>query len=334
MNNQADVIVAAEGPSAILLKKEFPGIVILPLPGYSVRYNKRESGFVLTMLAQFPRILLAIYREKKWLKELLKHEPVDAVISDNRFGFNNKRIPCIFITHQLRIRTGSRLFDNIIQKLHYQFISRFNGCWVPDHENLPNLSGQLSHDTPLPPVPVTYIGPLSRFHKTEKGTKYDIAILLSGPEPQRSIFENIIISQLQQVTGTAVLIRGLPGNESVLSLNLPNLTVHNHLPAIELNEVLLHAGMIIARSGYTTIMDLVVLQKKAILVPTPGQTEQEYLADYLKEKKIFYSMPQKGFSLLQALEETTRFPFADADLKGMNESYLLQWLDSVTTPGQ
>ncbi len=303
------VLIAAEGPAKELLQKEFQELHFIELRGYRVRYSRSKSGMPLKMLLQFPRILYRIYAENRWLKKMIASRKIDAVISDNRMGLFASRIPCIYITHQLCIKTGSGFSDTIAQKIHYHYINKFNACWVPDAREPLNLAGELSHPRSLPNIAVKYLGPLSRFKKEATSEKYELCIILSGPEPQRTIFEQLILSELEHVEGNVCLVRGLPGETEVPALNKNGAEIKNHLPAEELNLVILQSKMIICRCGYSSVMDLVKLGKKAILVPTPGQTEQEYLSRYLLGQKIFYSVEQENFSLTEALKSAADFEY-------------------------
>lgn len=304
-----DVIIAADGASKILLQKEFPGLLFLKSSGYRMYYSRKRFWMPFKILIQFPKIISAVYKEHSWLKKAVKEYGIDAVISDNRFGMYHSSIPCMYVTHQLKIKTGNRLTEWFAQKIHYWFINRYNECWVPDTLGEINLAGELSRPTDLPKVPVKYLGPLSRFEKDIAEIKYDLLIILSGPEPQRTIFEKMILKDLENYNGKVLLIRGLP--ETVVSLKTTSslFKVKDHLPTVELNRVILESQMIISRCGYTTIMDLIKLQKKAILVPTPGQTEQEYLAGYLLKQKMFFCTQQYLFSLPSALKAAEDFTF-------------------------
>lgn len=302
IKENCDVIIAAEGGGKLLLQKEFPQLEFIELRGYRVSYSSHGSLMPLKMLFQFPRIIYSIYAEHRWLKRMVEANKIDAVISDNRMGLYHAEIPCIYITHQLKIKTGNPFTDNIAQKLHYHFINRYSACWVPDNEGEVNLAGELSHPLNLPILPVKYIGPLSRFEKQEAVHKYDLCIILSGPEPQRTIFEKIILNGLDKVAGKIFLLRGLPtGSQAIVAGE--NFDIKDHLPAAELNKVIMQSKLVISRCGYSSVMDLVKLHKKAILVPTPGQTEQEYLATYLKEKDLFYCISQANLNLQTAIEE-------------------------------
>jgi uncharacterized protein (TIGR00661 family) len=296
-----EVFIGAEKAGAALLQKEFPSIKIIPLQGYNISYSKSKGVFFWKMIAQLPKIISAIKREKNWLKKIIDDYKIDIVISDNRFGLYNKNAHCIFITHQLQIKTGNRFTEKIAQKINYKYIGLFNECWLIDGEGNENLAGELSQPTTLPKIPLKYIGALSRFKKYETEKKHDLLVLLSGPEPQRSIFENLLIEQTQNVKLNIVLVRGLPVKETILEIN--GIKIYNHLPAQALNELMLASKIIIARSGYTTVMDIAALQQKAIFVPTPGQTEQEYLAAYLSQKKYCIAETQDGFKLQKVLDK-------------------------------
>jgi uncharacterized protein (TIGR00661 family) len=316
LENDCEVIIAADGQIRSLLQYEFPQLEFLPLKGYNIQYANQKRWLPLKILLQFPGILISIYKEHQWLKKVVKNFSIDAVISDNRFGMYHSRIPSVYITHQLLIKTGNRFSEYIVRKIHYWFIKKYTQCWVPDFEGATNIAGQLSHPSNIPNN-VQYIGCLSRFERNITfETRYDLLVLLSGPEPQRTIFEKLVLSQLKHFTGSVLLIRGQPGeNENRVTQDFitGSLQIKNHLTAPELNQAIQEAKMVISRSGYTTVMDLIKLQKKAILVPTPGQTEQEYLAGYLMQQKLFYSVNQHEFLLNEALKMADAFPFIYAE---------------------
>ncbi len=314
LQENCEVIIAAEGSGKVLLQKEFPNLNFLELRGYRVNYSRNPFVMPIKLLLQFPKLIYRIYAENRWLNKIVKTHKIDAIISDNRMGLYHSKIPCIYITHQLKIKTGNSFTEKIAQNIHYHFINKYSVCWVPDIDGDLNLSGELSHPSRLPEIPVQYIGPLSRFERTGAISKYDLCIILSGPEPQRTIFEKIILKGLDKIPGNNFLLRGLPGNTT------PNKTVGNtditdHLPANELNVVIQQSNMVISRCGYSTVMDLVKLQMKAILVPTPGQTEQEYLANYLSSKELFCCIPQAGFILQDAIKEAETFAYSNMNIR-------------------
>ncbi len=328
--HNVDVIIAADGPVALLLQNEFPSIVILRLKGYKISYSRNKMFFFLKMMRQIPSVIASIYTEHKWLKKAVTRYKIDAVISDNRFGLHLDKTPCIYVTHQLYIQTGNQLLNKIAQRIHYYIINKFAECWIPDSNGVQNLAGDLSHPVVFPKIPVKYLGVLSRFHIMHTEIKYDLLILLSGPEPQRNLFENMLMAQLENYEGTVVLVRGLPDTGNTLYSENKNLIIHDHLPADSLNQLIQQSENIIARCGYSTVMDLVTLKHKAILIPTPGQTEQEYLATYLMEKKIFYTCSQDNFLLQQSLENAREDQYTGATgIKEIQKEVILEWIRSL-----
>jgi uncharacterized protein (TIGR00661 family) len=302
-----DVWIASEGKTQQLLTEEFPSLTHISLRGYRIRYASTRIGLVGKIIGQIPRILQTIRYEKRWLRQAVQQYKLDAVVSDNRFGLSHRDIPCVYLTHQLRIKAP---LPFLVQRLHYRFINRFQVCWVPDFPGIPNLSGELGHPKRLPKTPVRYLGPLSRLVKKDVLPQFSLLVLLSGPEPQRTLFEKQILHQIGSLPGRVVLVRGLPGTDTALSYPVPdNVVTYNHVPAAMLSDLLAGAEWVVSRTGYTTVMDLVRLQKNSILVPTPGQTEQEYLGRYLRAEGMAYTTTQRGFSLLHAMEEASIFPY-------------------------
>ncbi len=310
LGQNIDVWLAGEGPQEILLKREFPDLPFLYLRGYRVKYGRSGLRLISTIFRQVPGILSAIRQENDWLKEVVKRYQFDGVISDNRYGLNHPGIPTVFITHQLAIKSPfGKWSERILQKRNYQFINRFTECWIPDEETQDGLAGQLSHPTTMPSVPVRYIGILSRLKKGNSEEKKDhLFISLSGPEPQRTLLENKIIHDIGHYNGTATIVRGLPG-ETTMIPSTNHLRFYNHLPTGEMNEEIQRAEYVISRNGFSTVMDIATLGKRSILIPTPGQTEQEYLAKYLTERKIALCISQKEFDLQDALQKASGFEY-------------------------
>jgi uncharacterized protein (TIGR00661 family) len=297
--NGCEVIIAADGVCLQLLKSEFPNLTFLTAPAYNIKYSRKGTSLRWKLLRQLPRIVNAIYKEHLWLQKIIKSHRIDMVISDNRFGLYSKKVPCIYISHQLLIKTGNSFSERILQKLHYSVIKKYTECWIPDDEKN-GIGGKLSHP-PEFPANAKYIGPLSRFENKEEDQKYDLLVILSGPEPQRTILENIIVNELESFNGKSLLVRGNE-NAEVIAVNNRSIEIINVARAEQLNHLVCQSKVVISRCGYTTVMDLLKLRKKAILIPTPGQTEQEYLAEYLIEKRMFYCIGQDEFSLHEALE--------------------------------
>lgn len=308
-----EIIIAGEGAQVAVLREEFPDLKCVDLKGYRLQYGSSGWKTFFNILLQIPKILIAIKREKNWLSAFLRQNKVDFIISDNRYGFYHPRVPSIFITHQLQIKgPGGRRTERVLRALHYHYIEKFTECWVPDYEGAHNLAGQLAHPAKLPRIPVKYLGALSRFSKEvdiatvagstqlPKAAAPELLIILSGPEPQRTLLENILLRELKDFTGRAVMLRGLPGSKEKPA-DFNQITLYNHLPRGALHQLIKESGIILSRSGYSTIMDLLPLGKKCIFIPTPGQTEQQYLAEYLAGKSYCVFFHQVGLSLEKAL---------------------------------
>ena len=272
-----------------LLKQEFPELNYIKFPSFTITYGKGKS-MILPMILQIPGIMLGIIKEHNVLKRLVATYSPDLIISDNRFGLWSKKAYSVYITHQINIIlpgwTG--LFKPFIDVINRFIISKYNQCWIPDFEDDKcNLTGKLSHKGNLPQNAV-FIGPLSRFCKHYEKIKpagqyiYDLLLIMSGPEPQRTILEDLLTKEIIKSGYRAIIIQGRPGEKQINNIT-GNITRVSHLSAPEFLNVICHSRYIICRSGYSNIMDLVSLRRTAILIPTPGQPEQEYLAGYLSK---------------------------------------------------
>jgi uncharacterized protein (TIGR00661 family) len=303
LDRNAEVIIAADKRPAELLKKEFPSLQHVLYPGYTIDYPV-NANMAWTMFRQLPTFFKGIAEEHRVLETLVSDHHIDGVISDNRWGAYSSRVPSVFIVHQLRILLSRyiRWAQGIVDNANGRLIKPFNEVWIPDHSGNENLSGILSHDITLPGN-THYIGPLSRLKLMPKTKKsLDILVILSGPEPQRTLFETMIVDQLKKTTMRSLVVRGTP--ERALKMTLSeSLTLVGSLTSDEMSEAIAASHIIISRPGYSTVMDLSFLGANAIFVPTPQQTEQEYLARLLKEQKICYSEQQHEFSLLRSVAQ-------------------------------
>jgi len=288
-----------------LLQKEFTILKSYQLPSYTIKYSKKGSNLKRKLFLHIPKILSAVKKEKKLVKQLIEKENICGIISDNRFGVVSKKIPSVYITHQLNVLSGKT--TGITSKTHQKIIQQFTECWVPDIEEEPNFSGKLGH-LKNSTLNVKYIGILSRFQPKKAEIKYHLLVLLSGPEPQRTLLENKLLQELKNYTGKILFVRGVISEEKIKKTPT-NFTVVNYLLAKELEKAIHQSNIVISRSGYTTIMDLAVLGKKAFFIPTPGQLEQEYLAEIFHQKKITPFAKQHQFTLnsLSKLEKYTGF---------------------------
>ncbi|MEN8137136.1 MAG: glycosyltransferase [Bacteroidota bacterium] len=296
------VIIASDGESLLLLQKEFPELESVELPSYGINYP-RGRQLIWHLLKMTNRILQTINAENEVLEELMEKYKLDLVISDNRLGMYHKGVLSVYLTHQTNIQAGK--FSKIANKVHHYYMKRFNEIWIPDYESDLSLAGELS-DYSGGQI-VRYIGPLSRFMCNKSIKEKDkLLILLTGPEPQRSLFQEIIYSQLSDVKKEVTIVLGIvEGNMTVDKKD--NITVYNYMPAAELEKEMMESSLVISRSGYSTIMDLFALKKKAFFIPTPGQTEQEYLARFLEEKKICNYSYQESFRLIDVFAKSENY---------------------------
>jgi uncharacterized protein (TIGR00661 family) len=305
----AEVLIASDGRSLELLKKEFPKLIFFELKGYDIQYPENGS-MVLQMILQAVKISKAIKREHHDLEKIVEKNNIHVVFSDNRYGCWSDKAHSVFMTHQLNIQSpqGLKWIEPLIFLKSKKYISRFNECWIPDFEGEENLSGKLSHPPKLNSL--KFIGPLSRFGFSEKRNAseaaYDLMVICSGPEPQRTIFEDMMINEVLKTNLKAVLVKGITETEKQIEQK-KNLKIISHAETKEMQTLIESSALIISRSGYSSIMDLVALGKKAIFIPTPGQTEQEYLAEYFLKKKYFYSILQKSFNLQQAITVSEKY---------------------------
>jgi len=298
-----DILLAGSGTSGKWLQQEFPRLEYFDLPEYDVSYSSK-SPMVISMLRQTPGILKTIQQEKKWMNDHVQKLKPDAIISDHRYGFYHPHIYSVFVAHQLFISGGGlNIVEPLLWKVNKAYIENFDMCWIPDVPGEINASGKLSHKENIP-FDHTFIGYLSRFTKTDPSANnsYRASFVLSGPEPLRTELENIIIDQLDEVSEKYIMVRG---TEKKLQRPVPeNLEVIDLANSETLQGVLSNSEIIISRAGYSSIMDYLTLGKQALLIPTPGQTEQEYLAKYHLELGNFYSVKQ------EELEIKSDIPFA------------------------
>jgi len=312
LKHDFEVILAADGRPLHLLSAEFPQLEIIRFEGYNIKYSN-YLPMSISMLLQIPKLLWGIKKENSALAEMITDYNIDGVISDNRFGLFSNKVPCVFITHQLQIQ--SPYFSDSIRDFNYKYINRFDACWVMDDEEN-NLAGSLSKPNTLPNKTI-YIGPQSRFENQNTEKKYDFLAIVSGPEPQRTILEKGLILALKDRKEKSLIVLGKPELKNAEQIG--NLTIKSHLKASDLNTAILQSHLVICRPGYSTIMDLAKLGKKAIFIPTPGQTEQEYLAENFMSKRICYSQKQSDFNFELAIKESKKYNgFATSDNRNTN----------------
>lgn len=343
-----EVILAGDGRSLALLRHEFPHLAAEELPSYNVRYSRGNNQSV-QMLRQIPAILRTRNAEHKAVQDIVAAYDITHIISDNRYGVWHPAVPSIILTHQLAV-IAPRPFSGLSHWLyapHMRLLQPFQQVWVPDVAGEPNLSGVLAHKYTRPEK-VHFIGLLSRFAKDFGVDKYlgivenavcypqiranqlDIVAVLSGPEPQRSLLENQLVQQFAHASSLKHrklwIIQGKTEDRTYRREG--DIHYFSFMNAHELAYVYQNAQVVISRGGYTSLMDFAALGlKQVVLVPTPGQSEQEYLAEQMAQQRLAVVQSQPDFQLEKALAAVTQtqgfaaFPPTDA-LKNR----LMDWL--------
>jgi uncharacterized protein (TIGR00661 family) len=296
LRQDAEVLIASDGRALRLLQLEFPNLQSIQLPSYQIRYKSRNM--VWNMALQLPAIATAALAEHRFVKSLIREYSIDGILSDNRFGCYSSSVKSVFITHQTHILTPP-LLSKPVNLVNRWFINRFDQCWIPDAEGLVNLSGRLSHR--YRPSKSYFIGPLSRIKYAPKTLQYKGIAILSGPEPQRSLLEHALIRQIEQLPGKWILVQG-KAEQQAEHYQQKNLTIYPVLTSQQLNEYLLESEWVICRSGYSSIMDLAVTGNPALFIPTPGQTEQEYLARHLAGQPTIFWQDQSAIQLKEVIQ--------------------------------
>lgn len=322
----AEVVIAADKRPLELLKQEFPRLQFIVFPGYDIAYPENGS-MVLRMTLSIPKILRKIREEKKLLKEIVRKEKIKGVISDNRYGLGITEVPTVLMLHQLMIK--SPFGESILHQITLNYVKQFSFCWVPDFTGEFNLSGDLAHQYPLPDN-ADFVGALSRFSSFQKNEEiekqYDLLVIISGPEPQRTVFEKLIVQQVESLPQRTLVVLGKPEHKEKTD-RIGNAEIISHLNAEQLFNAISASELVLTRPGYSTIMDLAVMKKKAIFVPTPGQTEQEYLGNLYHQKKLHLCVKQNELDVAKAIEQVSVFngfsEFPETDLLSENVTEFL-----------
>jgi UDP:flavonoid glycosyltransferase YjiC (YdhE family) len=309
------VELAGDGTALELLKAEFPGLKTHPFRSLvRIRYSLHLPAWLkITILS--PLLLYEIITEHFRFKRILRRTKPRVVISDNRYGLWNHKVLSILVTHQISLKLPGfiKFLEYPVYLAMKMVTGSFDRCWIPDFPGEQNLSGELSHRYKTPRNAV-FIGAVSRFAPRQRGTyavekeeeSIDLSILLSGPEPQRSQLQKIVLKQVLHLECRCVILQGIPGKTGRTDLT-SYVTMYSHLNSSELRNLLRLSKYVICRSGYTGIMDLALMKKKAMIIPTPGQTEQEYLARFLTARGMFLSCRQEDLELGRAIGQLSEF---------------------------
>ncbi len=292
-----NIIIGSGEEHISLIKNELPGLSYISFPGFKPGYSRFLPQYI-SLLLKTPVLLYHIILEHFRLKRIIRELAVDIVISDNRFGLWNNKITSVYVTHMPLIPFPKLLkfMEPLGVLMHRIIIKKYSLCFVPDLPGELNLSGRLSHGISLPDN-LRYIGILSRFEHSDQSIIDNTlefrhnTVILSGPEPQREILKQKLVALLRDKEPMTIMLEGKPGKTERIE-RTGNISFYNHLPARRMKAMITGAENIITRSGYTSIMELVSLNCTALLIPTPGQTEQEYLAEYLSGMRLFCTLSQ------------------------------------------
>ena len=347
-----EIIFGVDGSIIHTIEKDLPGIKIIEIPGVRIRYSAVLPQYI-SILLQVPHIVTASFREHSTLKRLVRELKPDIIISDNRFGFYHKEIFSVFVTHQLRILfpEWAKFAEPAASWVNRRIIGNFDLCLVPDYPGNENLSGRLSHQLKLPDN-VFCMGPLSRFsgatagesdksesdiseasmgesdtgvattHKAKAGkAKTNLphpynCLILSGPEPQRSILFEKVSEALSGINLAVLCGSPAPGNNKKHG----NITFITDPDTATMKKVISGSSLVISRAGYSSIMELVSLGRGGVIIPTPGQTEQEYLGQYHNGRHGFITLKQNQMEHLREIAPEKQ----EAQLPGFPEMAPLQ----------
>ena len=323
------VIIGGDRSALFMLTSEFPGLPSVRIPDISIRYSRILPAW-LVVIFQLPVIIAGIIREHFLLVRIIRTTGADIILSDNRYGLWNRKVTSVLITHQLspKLPAFLKILESFLSRLIRFMCKPFDYCWIPDIPDLVNLSGSLSSASGLS-VKIRYTGILSRFMDIPvpigQPDRPVLLIILSGPEPQRSLLQDIMITQVNRFPGRSLIVAGEPQKE-YSSMITRQCRMVSSLKTIDMLSSVHSARYIICRSGYSGIMDLVSLGKKALLIPTPGQTEQEYLAGYLESAGFYPFMKQQEFDITSAVNILDSYPFKSINADNRFMDRILQEL--------
>ncbi len=329
------IYIATEGYHEAILKEAIPSATFLKLKGYRIKYAKNGFLLPLVLFLQLPKIVISIISEYRWLQKAQKRYQFDLIISDNRFGFFHSSISSVFITHQLNVQTPYAWTTNLFQKIQYAWLKNFTACWIPDIEGKNNLAGILANPQKKPTTRLWYMGCLARLMQEQNidaptnSNKNVFLGIISGPEPQRTVLENLLWDSGNNLQLNFALVAGTPLNNNAFKKTNHSI-IYPHLSGEELVKQIQDAAYIFCRGGYTTLMELIPFRKKLILIPTPGQTEQIYLGKLWQKNGWAICYDQAEFDLAKALEKANSFNFVQAPFVAFSSVALKNELKQLT----
>ncbi|MBW6458185.1 MAG: hypothetical protein K0B52_03390 [FCB group bacterium] len=333
INDGNRVVIISHGQALTLMKEQFPECIFRDIRDKNIQYASNGIMFVFKIVSQFPKMVLGWEYERRKMRELEKEFHPDLVMTEMRLGFWSKNIPSVLITNQLRffLPPGLKWAEILGEWFNFLVFRHFDHIFVPDIAGEPNLLGDLCHKGRIAKHPnVRFVGCLSSITPDDNPPEKDIDLLISisGPEPQRTMFEEIVLSRIADLSGKVVITLGSPGREGITEFDNGRITIYPHLDRGTMANIMQRAKFVISRSGFSTVNELFVLRKSAMLVPTPGQTEQEYIARHFHRQGIFHYCRQEDLDL-KHLPVKELIPPVELNVPVNNLDHIIALLDAL-----
>ncbi|HEX5962032.1 MAG TPA: glycosyltransferase, partial [Rhodanobacteraceae bacterium] len=302
----AVTVLMAPGAGLHLLRSELgDACEFYPFRDTPAPFSRYPAVFYLRMTAAMPWVLAGYRREHRLTEKLVAERKLDCVVSDSRLGVWSQAVPsyCIFHSLHQRVPFCSSFTERFVEWGQRDLLKGFTKVLIPDAEENGGLSGWLGHD----PVfdwgegRLVYMGPLSSVPRMDVEQDIDVFFSVSGIEPQRGLLEKLVLEALPKLTGRIVVTLGRP-RDAGERREIAGVTVYGYLDRNRQAEMLNRAKLVMTRSGYTTLMELAGLGRKALFVATPGQSEQEYLARFHRERGHVWSVEQRQLDIPRDLE--------------------------------
>ena len=284
-------VIASDGKALSFLKNEFPELVSYELKPLHITYGSRSAFNFPYLMVKSLFWNVQLKKDAALVHSIHKNEGLTGIISDGRPYAYHRDVPSAYITHQLQVK--SSIFSELSTVIHRQLIRRFDECWVPDIAPPHNICGPMSQWKNAD-IALRYIGFPSDLTVQKRTSEYDHAAIIAGAEPERTTLEKRLIACFRELAGKNIILAGSKERSSEKISD--NLELIGMASRAEVEQVISQSDTLVVRGGYSTIMDLIKLQRTALLVPTPGQTEQLYLAKHLKRHHYFDRVSQAQLS--------------------------------------
>lgn len=281
----------------------------IDLPDIPKALGHTSASFYLKMTMALPLVFRTFRREHRFVDELCRAGKCDRIVSDSRYGVWSRDVPSYHLMHTLHQISPFRvrLVEHVIESIQRGLLSGAKKVLIPDQEEN-GLAGELCHDlVAFRRDQIEYLGILSSVLRMPVEQDIDYFITVSGVEPQRSILEKKVLRQARELDGRVVITLGRPDLPFSVSDD-GRLAIYSFLGRRRQAEMLNRARTVVSRSGYTTLMELAELGKRALMVPAVGQSEQEYLAGLHERRGTMHSVPQSRLNLARDLRDAERYP--------------------------